>query len=145
MSNSSKCKVNLNFRAHYGPAEKNQPKVQELLRKSIKSQKLLRKIKKELRLSALASQQWLLSQQSSLLQGKQQWWNGQSIALVSMKFHSKKSPSPIQSISRLDNHNFKHFLGQKYYCLAKFVQSEPSRMSYLDHLYSIQQIFKILL
>ena len=45
-------------------------------------------------------------------------------ALVSMKFHSKKSPSPIQSISRLDNHNFKHFLGQKYYCLAKFVQSE---------------------
>ena len=33
MSNSGKCKDNLNFRAHYGPAEKNQPKVQELLRK----------------------------------------------------------------------------------------------------------------
>ena len=27
MSNSGKCKDNLNFPAHHGPAEKNQPKV----------------------------------------------------------------------------------------------------------------------
>jgi hypothetical protein len=27
MSNSGKCKDNLNFCTHYGPAEKNQPKV----------------------------------------------------------------------------------------------------------------------
>ena len=63
MSNSGKCKDNLNFCPHYELAEKNQPKVQDLLRK----------IKKELRLSALASQYWLLSQQSSLLQGKQKF------------------------------------------------------------------------
>ena len=50
MSNSSKYKDNWNFCANYGPAEKNQPKVSELLRK----------IKKKLRLSALDSPYWLL-------------------------------------------------------------------------------------
>ena len=33
MSNSDKCKDNLNFRSQYAPAEKNQQNVYELLRK----------------------------------------------------------------------------------------------------------------
>ena len=50
MSESSKCKDNLNFCAHYGAAEKNQEKNYELLRK----------MKEKLKLSAQASQYWLL-------------------------------------------------------------------------------------
>ena len=46
MSGSGKCKDNLNFCMRYGAAEKNQEKKYELLRKT----------KKLLRLSALASQ-----------------------------------------------------------------------------------------
>ena len=33
MSNSGKCKDNLNFCTHHGPAEKNQPKASELVKK----------------------------------------------------------------------------------------------------------------
>ena len=56
MSKSGKCRDNLNFRTHYGAAEKTEAKVQELLRKikkglgaleknHEKNQELLRKVK----------------------------------------------------------------------------------------------------